>query len=621
MLRLLKGFLYLFLLLLFFQLNSKSVLADGEFYVDANVHYVFNENGSTKITHSINLENAYATMYAKKYTLTLENLTPLNIEVKDKNKPLNFSETKENDSTKIEVFLDDPVIGKGQKNNFNISFDVNDLSNRTGKVWELLIPKLSGGKIFRNYEVVLDIPNSFGDKAYISPKPYFEKQENSRRLYYFKKDSLVKTGITAGFGNFQIFSFSINYHLENPLNRTANTTITLPPDTAFQKVYYENINPRPKKIELDIDGNWIATYELSARERVDIKTIGSVQIFSSKITFLQPSINSLQQNLTSNKYWQSDDPEIKKIAKELKTPQRIYNFVVKTLNYDYKRVKPNVKRLGAKDALSNPNSAICMEFTDLFIALSRAAGIPAREVDGYAYTKNPDIQPLSLVADVLHSWPEYWDEKQSVWVPIDPTWGNTTGGVDYFNKLDLRHFVFVIHGKDVDRPHAPGSYKLGSNPQKDVFVNFSKLPEVRKSDLQIDAELTKKTGLLGSKLSVEIYNPGPTAVYNLEPEIDFDREKVFSKEYKVILPYSKKVFEVNVPFSFLGRKTASNISIIVASKIKTIRGNKIADTIISIIVLLLILFISSLIILKKYQKIKISQIFAKLKRGKKPEGK
>ena len=51
--RLLKGFLYLFLLLLFFQLNSGEILADGEFYVDANVHYVFDENGNVKITHNI----------------------------------------------------------------------------------------------------------------------------------------------------------------------------------------------------------------------------------------------------------------------------------------------------------------------------------------------------------------------------------------------------------------------------------------------------------------------------------------------------------------------------------------------------------------------------------------
>ena len=95
-----------------------------------------------------------------------------------------------------------------------------------------------------------------------------------------------------------------------------------------------------------------------------------------------------------------------------------------------------------------------MEFTDLFITIARSAGIPAREVNGFAYTENPDIQPLSLVNDVLHAWPEYYDSEKGVWIPVDPTWGSTTGGVDYFSKLDLRHFTFVVHGKDSTKPYA-----------------------------------------------------------------------------------------------------------------------------------------------------------------------
>ena len=129
-----------------------------------------------------------------------------------------------------------------------------------------------------------------------------------------------------------------------------------------------------------------------------------------------------------------------------------------------------------------------MEFTDTFIALSRAAGIPAREINGYAYTENPHVQPMGMVSDVLHSWPEYYDKEKNFWVPIDPTWGNTTGGVDFFHKLDLRHFAFVIHGVDSSKPYPPGSYKLGANPQKDVYVSFGKLPKMRNPKISIKSE-------------------------------------------------------------------------------------------------------------------------------------
>jgi len=53
-----------------------------------------------------------------------------------------------------------------------------------------------------------------------------------------------------------------------------------------------------------------------------------------------------------------------------------------------------------------------MEFTDLFIALSRAAGIPAREINGFAYTDDIRLRPLDLVTDMLHAWPEYYDEEK-----------------------------------------------------------------------------------------------------------------------------------------------------------------------------------------------------------------
>jgi hypothetical protein len=161
------------------------------------------------------------------------------------------------------------------------------------------------------------------------------------------------------------------------------------------------------------------------------------------------------------------------LAQQLGTPQAIYNYVVKNLNYDYSRVSSNKPRLGAVNVLNSPNSAVCLEFTDLFIALSRAAGIPAREIDGFAYTKNTKERPLSLVKDILHAWPEYYDFNSKTWIMVDPTWGNTTGGIDYFNTLDFDHFAFVIKGQDSSYPIPAGGYKLSQDINtKDVNVQI-----------------------------------------------------------------------------------------------------------------------------------------------------
>ena len=64
-----------------------------------------------------------------------------------------------------------------------------------------------------------------------------------------------------------MFAFNITYHLENPLNYSASTEIALPPDTNYQKMNYTNMAPKPTKISVDQDGNWLATYELKPRER------------------------------------------------------------------------------------------------------------------------------------------------------------------------------------------------------------------------------------------------------------------------------------------------------------------------------------------------------------------
>ena len=63
---------------------------------------------------------------------------------------------------------------------------------------------------------------------------------------------------------------------------------------------------------------------------------------------------------------------------------------------------------------------------------------------------------------------------------VDPTWGNTTGGVDYFETLDFDHFVFVVKGTSSEYPIPAGGYKfLKDLDKKDVIVSFA-----QKNDIQ-----------------------------------------------------------------------------------------------------------------------------------------
>lgn len=604
--------LFLILCLASFARLPQSVYAAEEFAVDATVTYKVEDSGDTLVTHNVTLENLFSTVYATTYSLYLDNISAQNIEAREDSGRIIPLETKEeNQKLSVKLIFPEPVVGAGEKRNFRITYKNSNFAVKTGEVWEISIPRLGDHDSFRNYTINLEVPDVFGNEAYVSPQPKNQRDEGGIQYFSFSKETIRDTGVVAGFGQFQVFTFNLSYHLENPLAVTSQTEIALPPDTAFQKVYFSKIEPKPVKVDVDSDGNYIATYKLFARQRLDITVEGNVQIFAGYRPFPKPSDVSLQENLLASNYWQVNDENIKMLARELKTPDKIYEYVSQKLKYAYERVQPNAVRMGAIGALQSPNQAICMEFTDLFVAISRAAGIPAREVNGYAYTENRELQPISLVADVLHAWPEYYDSKNGVWIPVDPTWGSTSG-IDFFSKLDLRHFTFVIHGKNDKEPYPPGSYKLGPNPQKDVFVSFGKMTHADTSIPQAKVNLVRNIPFLDKIYKYTITNPGPSTLYSFYPTVYFD-DKLHSRVFVQMLPpYGVINNEIRVPYSLLGKDTPDLIKV-TANETEVLQSTNKSQVVVNTLVVLLAVFILVLLlILVKLKKINMDKITAKM---------
>ena len=600
-----KKFLGIVLCISSLVFNAGTIHAEGEFLSNVKVEYRILANGTTQVIHQVSLENLFSNLYATTYTLILDNVKPLNIRAYQDLINLPLKLRSEGQKTYIEVSFPDAVVGKGKIRIFDISFDNQEIATRTGEVWEIAIPKLSPDTSFNTYDASLSVPETFGQEAYISPNPVNKSLLGGRYVYNFDKASLLKTGITAGFGSFQVFSFRFIYHLENPLSKISSVEIALPPDSSLQKIYYRRISPDPENVRVDEDGNWLAKYLLTPRARFDVEAAGSVQIFSTPRVFLPDNNQLLDNYLKPTAYWQANDPAIITLASNLKTPKRIYDYVANFLTYNDDRAKPNAVRLGAAEALRQPKNAICTEYTDLFIALARAAGVPAREINGFAYTENSKIQPLSLVADVLHSWPEYWDAKNRIWVSIDPTWGSTTGGIDFFNKLDLRHFAFVIHGSDPQKPYPPGSYKLGPNPQKDVFVNFGQLPVNKSPAIQIAYEIAKFIPFSPQKINVFIKNNGPAAAYNLPVEVSFGAKSVEKTAITVLPPFSSYKKTLSIPFTFLGTKTPETVLVSAGSESALIPTDKKYVIIYNLAVIFIIFLLCLFALLLKTGKLKL----------------
>ena len=204
--------------------------------------------------------------------------------------------------------------------------------------------------------------------------------------------------------------------------------------------------------------------------------------------------NQNLDKLTNNtKFWDFNNKQTKEISNKLKSPKHIYDYITSTLSYNYNQTtKPN-KRLGTTKTLEKPYMATCREFTDAFIGLARSNNIPAREIDGYTFTLNKQSYFLQQTEDTLHSWPEFFDKTKNKWHQIDPTWENTTGGIDYFSKLDFGHISFVKHGIDDSYPIPAGAYKKNKE-DKTIKISIAKTkPKIIKNIIYTNNKIINKS--------------------------------------------------------------------------------------------------------------------------------
>ena len=515
--------------------------ADSKNYKTSyNVQYDIENSGATHATMRIGLTNQTSKYYATSYKLHIGFTDIKNIRAFDKGGSITPVLKKLDDGYSVELFFNDKVVGIGNTMQFTLSFDINSVVKNREGVWEISIPSIADQENFTDFTVDVKPPVSFGTPRIIRPKT----EKNSLK---FTKKELGKSGILILFGDKQVYEYNLTYHLKNNNVFPIQTEIALPPSTNYQESIVESIQPKPTNIVLDEDGNWLAQYSLSPSERKDVTVVGAVQL---SLQPKQVSISKEEKKLYTEErpYWQFT-PEVVALAKKPQTPKAIYDYTVNHLTYDYKRRTTTSKtRIGAKDILKNPTSAVCLEFTDLFITLARAAGIPAREVDGYAQTDNKADRPLSLIPDVLHAWPEYYDTEKQTWIMVDPTWGNTTNGHDYFTQLDLDHITFVKRGINSTYPIPAGGYKLSENGlQKDVIMSFSKDKLASPTKLSITSIFDDRS-LSGFPLSgkLKVTNQGNT----LTPQqpILISTKTLTPHRQKVIVepipPYGTRIIDI-----------------------------------------------------------------------------
>jgi transglutaminase-like putative cysteine protease len=115
----------------------------------------------------------------------------------------------------------------------------------------------------------------------------------------------------------------------------------------------------------------------------------------------------------------SDAPAVAALAREtVQGAAGAYEAAVRLERLVYERLKKSYGTSNdrASDVLT-AGRGDCTEHTALFVALARAAGIPARAVHGLVFAEYGDAVP----ALYWHAWPEI--RSAGEWIPLDPTFG------------------------------------------------------------------------------------------------------------------------------------------------------------------------------------------------------
>lgn len=549
-------------------MNKNIYAINEEFLIDLNINYNYNNEGYFEVIKKFTIINLQNDLAITSFTQNLEEYNYFDIEALDSAGPLEFKESDLEDTKRITVSLRGVRIGKNQTNTFTLKYKSRDLIQRNGNILNINLPKIPKNNI-RNLQINLNVPENSGKIIYVSPNPTKQEIKNNLYLFEFSGPEILDKAISATFGEYQLLNFQIKYDLKNDSQWFQTREIALVPDIKKrQEIKIDSLEPKPIDLYQDEDGNYLAKYRLNPNSELEITLKGAVRSYGVQIDpekggeFNQIPQELIQKYTKEDVYWEVNAPEINETSKNLYdgtknvslNAQKIYKFLIDNYKYDFEVLKKNsIDRYGALKTIKREARMGCMEFTDTFIALARSMGIPAREINGYAYSKDPEKNPINIninEGDRLHAWPEFYDPVFG-WVQIDPTWGNTSG-IDYFTKLDLNHVTLVTKGISSTYPIPAGFYKSDST-KKYLEFDFPEEPEKVIFSKSYTAEKVFSFNFLSLLQGIEpikITNTGNSTLFNI------NGENVKPNHSKIV--YVKKNQEITFE-DFGGNKVVVNV--------------------------------------------------------------
>ena len=218
-----------------------------------------------------------------------------------------------------------------------------------------------------------------------------------------------------------------------------------------QRITDMRFDPAPKYIFDDGAERFVEYYLMHPQENTVLRLEFDMELYrydvnTARMFDIDPS-DELKPSrfLKEEKKIESKDPAIVKMAESVSGKDRyeivekIYQLVIDTLEYDMSLGHRKSWKGAKQSALQG--TGVCSDYADLFVAICRAKGIPARYVSGFVVDENP--------TNVGHAWVEVYFEDKG-WIRFDPTWGdNVLSDTDFFHNTP-KYIEVLRSSRDTD---------------------------------------------------------------------------------------------------------------------------------------------------------------------------
>lgn len=239
--------------------------------------------------------------------------------------------------------------------------------------------------------------------------------------------------------------------------KTLDVYLAIPENLNNQDIVGElTYDPKPTDILTDKWGQKVAHFHFNDIPALDFTTVSQSTsanlykvryfVFPSKVGTLEDIPKDISNTyLVDDTKFSYSDPVIQKAVKAAVgnetnpywIARRIFNYVIDHMEYEL------AGGWNIAPAVLDRGNGSCSEYTFVYIAMCRAAGLPARYA-GSVVIRGDDAS----TDDVFHRWVEIYLPNYG-WIPVDPSGGDSpwpSSRAGAFGFLNNRYLITTIGG-------------------------------------------------------------------------------------------------------------------------------------------------------------------------------